>query len=98
MRGPYVNEEGEVWIERGSARWPAIQREARNILDEMGYDLDYVMRYEGIVKDARVSDENEFPHLDDVGCIEAQGEDYDASTFVPCCRTIEAHNFRAVER
>ena len=88
MRGPYVNEEGDIWIERGSAPWPRIQREARSMATEV---LDFypngILRYEGIETDVRVSDTREAPHMFDEDRCEEDG----------CCRTIVAHHFRAVE-
>jgi hypothetical protein len=84
VNGPYVSNEGDVWIERGDAPWPRIQRAARMILDEMGYDEPgYPMRYEGIEQGVRVSDNNEADgvHAEETGC--------------DCCRTVVAHHFRA---
>jgi hypothetical protein len=95
----YVNEDGDAWIERGIAPWPRIQREGFAALDEMGSDAtNYRRTYEGIDRECRVSDVNEYVHGDDDGCADAQGIDYNDPAFRPCCRTIEAHHFRAVER
>jgi hypothetical protein len=79
----YVNEDGDVWVERGSAPWPAIQREAAAMVRQMG-DWDSVSRYEGIDRYVRVSDEREMPCMDEEDC---KG----------CCRTIVAHHFRVVD-
>ncbi|HEX5016486.1 MAG TPA: hypothetical protein VFX15_02740 [Actinomycetes bacterium] len=100
MNGPYVNGDGDVWIERGTAPWPRIQREAFNVLYEMGWGRadGYSMEYQGAEKDVRVSDEHEYPHGDDDGCADYQGKDYNDPGFEPCCRSIEAHHFRGVER
>jgi hypothetical protein len=98
---PYVNEDGEVWIERGSAAWPKIQHEAYSMLDEMGWGPwdGYRREYVGIEEGVRVSDQHEYSHGDDDGCADSQNvEDSEAPGFVPCCRTITAHHFRGVER
>lgn len=88
MSGPYVNDDGDIWIERGSAPWPAIQHEAREMADVLsGWPSDTRLVYDGIDLAIRVSDENEAPcelWSDDPPCA--------------CCRTIDAHHFRAVER
>lgn len=86
MRGPYVNDEGDIWIERGSAPWPKVQREARAMADELIDVRPYaILRYEGIEQDVRVSDEHEAPAM-------AGEEGHEA-----CCRVIDAYHFRAVE-
>jgi hypothetical protein len=94
MSGPYVNDDGDIWIERKSAPWPVIQHEARLMADEMDWGSyflsDTTLVYEGIVEDVRVSDEHE-----------AACERYpDDPEWAPCtcCRTIVAHHFRVVER
>jgi hypothetical protein len=100
MTGPYVNDEGDIWIERGSAAWPRIVREARWMADEL---LDVypngILLYEGIDPDVRVSDNHEAGgvHGDDHGCADWQEKDRNDPAFEPCCRTIIAHHFRAVE-
>jgi hypothetical protein len=90
MSGPYVNDDGDIWIERGSARWPAIQREAREAADEMGDYANDDMRivYAGLVSGVRVTDEHEEP------CSIMDPDD----PLCTCCRTITAHHFRTVER
>jgi len=96
---PYVSDDGDVWIERGVGPWPKIQREAKNILYEMGYD-EGPMRYVGLEQDARVSDNNEpnWVHGDDDACADAHFEGDDPPEgWEPCCRTIVAHHFRAEE-
>jgi hypothetical protein len=84
--GPYVNDSGDIWIERGAMPWPKVLLEARWMADEI---LDYypsgVLRYDGIEEGVRVSDEYEQPHMDEESCKEG------------CCRTITAYHFRAVE-
>lgn len=100
MKGPYVNDEGDIWIERGSAPWPRVLREARSMADEI---LDTypngILRYEGIDHGVRVSDNHETDgvHGDDDGCADSQDMDYNDPAFVPCCRTVVAYHFRAVE-
>jgi len=87
MGGPYVNEDGDIWIEKGSRPWPRVLYEARGIVDEqLGPYPQGILRYEGIDDGVRVSDERESPHWDDEDC----GEDR-------CCRTVVAYHFRAVE-
>lgn len=94
----YINEDGDLWIERGVAPWPAIQHEAAAMAAEIS-DSGKV-RYEGIQVDVRVSDNNEasMVHGDDDGCADSQfGGDPAPDGWEPCCRTVEAHHFRAVE-
>lgn len=63
---------------------------------ELGGD---VMEYEGLKKDVRISDEREDPHGDDDGCADSMFEgDPPPEGWVPCCRTVDAYEFRAVER
>lgn len=97
MRGPYINEDGDLWIERGTAPWPKVRQAACWMADEIS-DSGKV-RYVGIEKDVRVSDNNEAGsvHGDDDGCADSQGVDYDDPGFEPCCRTVEAYHFQAVE-
>ncbi len=97
MSGPYVSDNGDIWIERGSAPWPAILAEARSMADEI---LDYypsgVLRYDGIQSNVRVSDEHEYPHGEDLEEPE-EALDREMEVCNGCCRTITAHHFRAVE-
>ncbi len=103
MKGPYVSEDGDVWIERGSAPWPRIQREGYAMLDEMGWGVadGYRREYVGIETDVRVSDNNEAGaiHGDDDACADASDVDLDnpPEGWEPCCRTVTAHHFRGVE-
>ena len=92
----YVEPSGPgFWIERGKVSWPKVLHEAANMARELGGD---VMSYEGIVKDARVSDEQDWVHADDDGCADSQGVAFEDPAFVPCCRTVEAYAFTSVER
>jgi hypothetical protein len=92
---PYVNDDGDVWIERGVAPWPVIRHWGRIMAIELGGDLS---EYVGIEFDVRVSDEHEYSHGDDDGCADSRDTTIKAPGFVACCRTITAHHFRAVER
>lgn len=91
MSGPqtyvpvYVNDDGDMWIERGVVPWPRVLHEAADMARTIG-EPDSVALYEGIVEDVRVSDERECPHMDDDGC---GGEE--------CCRTISAYAFHSAE-
>lgn len=96
MNGPYVNDDGDIWIERGSTTWPRAQREAAVTARDIG-DYYSVSRYEGIDLDVRVSDEHEYAHGDDDACADSQDMDYDDPNFTPCCRTVAAYHFRSVE-
>jgi hypothetical protein len=104
MNGPYVNEDGDVWIERGSAPWPRIQREARYMLDELGCGPSdgFVIEYLGIETGVNVSDEHEYPHHDPPdGCrdsLDLEDGEEPPPGWQPCCRVIEAHHFRGDER
>ena len=98
--GPYTNQDGEIWIERGDGSWNQAQREAKYTLEEMGYDRveGYVIRYAGISQKIRVTDEHEWAHGDDDGCADYQGKELDDPTFEPCCREIEAWHWYAEAR
>lgn len=92
MTGPYINEDGDIWIERGSAPWPAIQHEARQMADEMDGAWtrgSTALRYLGISPAIRVSDHEEYP------CTDADGN---FRLDCPQCRTIAAHHFRWEEK
>lgn len=92
----YMNDDGDIWIERGSGTWPQIQREARATLDMID-EPEHSMVYLGLEKDVRVSDVHEYVHYDDDGCADAQDVSLEARelpVFEPCCRTVEAHHFR----
>jgi hypothetical protein len=84
MTGPYVNEDGEIWIERGSVSWPAARHAAADMARWLGDDRSVAI-YEGIERHVRVSDEREEPHMEAADC-------------AGCCRTIDAYSFRTVER
>lgn len=98
MKGPYVNEDGDLWIERGDVSWNRAQHEARGYLvGEMEADA---IRYVGKENDTRVSDEIEYVHMDDDGCADA--DDVDLANppkgWKPCCRTANTYHFEAVYR
>ena len=97
MNGPYVNEDGDFWLERDGTPWPRILAEAASWAHQMG-DWDSVMRYDGIQKDVRVSDELEYVHGDDDGCADAQGTTIDDPGFTPCCRTTTCYAFHVGSR
>lgn len=96
MNGPYINEDGDMWYERGSATWPRIRSAASG---DAWMVTDGKMEYVGIEKDVRVSDNHEAGgvHGDDDGCADSQGKEFEDPSFEPCCRTIEAYHFRASE-
>jgi hypothetical protein len=93
----YVNDEGDVWIPKGSGPWPKILREARGMLDMIADPGP--MEYLGVTE-VRVSDEHDADglHHDDDGCADSQDTRLEAPGFVPCCRTEQGHHFRAKER
>lgn len=101
MKGPYVNEDGDLWIERGSCSWNEAQREAKGYL--VGEFSADAIEYVGAESGVRVSDENEYVHWDEEDCREIaedglpEGEELPAD-WRPCCRTVEAWHFRAVIR
>lgn len=84
MSGPYLNEDGDVWVERGSVPWPKALREAWSVVDTGWTWADVGLAYEGIQRGVLVSDENEMPCEDAPAC--------------KCCRLIDAYHFRQVER
>lgn len=87
MSGPYVNEEGDIWIEKGIMPWPRVLSEARWMVDEqLGPYPQGILRYEGVQDGVRVSDVREYVHYDDEDCGDEK-----------CCRTVTAYHFRAVE-
>lgn len=97
MNGPYVSDNGDVWIERFDVPWPRAQAEARSYLSEMGWE-DEPMDFVGVEQEVRVSDEHEYVHGDDDGCADSQDTTIEAPGFVACCRTIAAYHFRGRER
>lgn len=94
---PYVNPNGpEFWLVKDGTPWPKVRHEAAIWARELGGDA---AAYEGIKTDARISDETEWVHGDDDGCADSQfGGDEPPEGWVPCCRTVVAYEFRAVER
>jgi hypothetical protein len=92
---PYTNDDGDIWIERGIAPWPAVQREASLIAREVG-DYDSIAKYIGIEKGVRVSDEHEYPHDEEMEDPQ-EAADRDMPVCDGCCRTIEAYHFQSVE-
>lgn len=92
MRGPYVNDDGDFWLERDGTPWPKILKEAASWARELGDPMS-VMRYDGIQHDVRVSDELEYVHMDDDGCADSQGKESDDPDFEPCCRSTTCYAF-----
>lgn len=84
VTGPYVNEEGDIWIERGSVPWPQARREAWSVTDTGWTWAEVGLVYEGIDHGILVSDENEAPCENAPDCM--------------CCRRIDAYHFRTIER
>jgi hypothetical protein len=92
MSGPYVNDDGDVWVERGAVRWPkAVWAEARIGLDY--WDFDGRLIYDGIERHVLVSDEQES------ACLSAQeAVDEGRAPTCGCCRVIDAYHFHGEER
>lgn len=89
MSGPYVNDSGDVWVERGMVKWKDAYREASSTIGDPWFKVEYV----GIVRDVLVADHEEAP-------CEAASEAHvrgEAPT-CKCCRTIEAYHFRQADR
>lgn len=84
MSGPYLNEDGDIWVERGVVPWSQARREALSVVDTGWTWAEVGLAYEGIQKSVLVSDENEAPCENAPDC--------------RCCRYITAYHFRQVER
>lgn len=84
MGGPYVNDNGDVWVERGSVPWPKARSEAWSVVDTGWSWADIGLAYMGIARDVLVSDQHEAP------C--------EAAPDCGCCRRIDAYHFQQVER
>ena len=92
MSGPYVNDDGDVWVERGSVPWPRARREAWSVVDSGWTWAAVGLAYEGIDRAILVSDEEEAP-------CESAYEAHGRGEAPPCgcCRVIDAYHFRQVE-
>lgn len=95
---PYVNlYTTDFYLERGKAPWPRVLSEAADWARQMG-DWDSVMRYDGIIRDARISDEREDVHSFDEWCADYQGKKTTDPDFTPCCRTATVYAFHVGTR
>lgn len=84
MNGPYINDDGDVWVERGVVAWKDARREAWSVAGTDWTWADVGMAYLGIDRGILVSDENEMPCENAPDC--------------GCCRRIDAYHFRTIER
>jgi hypothetical protein len=92
MSGPYVNDDGDVWVERGPVRWPTeVWMQAREGLDY--WDTDDRLVYDGIQHDVLVSDKEE------AACSSAHEAVAEGRPpTCGCCRVIDAYHFHGEER
>ena len=91
MSGPYVNDDGDVWVERGSVPWPQARREAAEAL--VGFVGPAALVYDGIELRVLVSDREEQP------CESAwEAEREGRSPTCGCCRVIDAYSFHWEDR
>lgn len=99
-RGPYMNDDGDLWFPRGEWTWNAAQHEAAEWARWTvgGWAR---ARYEGITRDCRVSDEREETHPVECDPVENNGRDdvmiEEFGLCDGCCRTVEAYHFLVVE-
>ena len=92
MSGPYVNEDGDVWVERGSVPWPKARREAWSVVDTGWTWATVGLAYDGIEHNVLVTDEYEMP-CEAASEAKQRGE----APTCGCCRLIDAYHFRQVE-
>jgi hypothetical protein len=93
MSGPYVNDDGDIWVERGAVPWPKARVEARSVIDWMYWATSDRLVYEGIDRHILVSDGNEAP-CESAYEADRRGE----APRCDCCRVIDAYHFRTEER
>lgn len=93
MSGPYVNDDGDIWVERGSVPWPRARHEAWNVADTGWTWAAVGLVYEGIQHDVLVSDGHEMP------CEAAyEAKQRGVAPTCGCCRLIQAYHFRTAEQ
>lgn len=85
----YVNDDGDVWVERGSVPWPQARRAALEACDTGWTWAEVGLVYEGKQDGVLVSDEHEMP------CETARETNPPECS---CCRRIDAYHWRQVER